>query len=292
MPAGGCDGGRGEATSMEALALTRLQPLAGIAVGLLALLVFGWLGRAARRVMATAPEGMPRREEMLRGARTLPVILFVACALPAAIGVALLGGGSEAAVWLVALGVAGLGALMIAQRFIYWQFAGLGMATPEAIERAPSGEVDWDAAMALARMRERGWVSRLLLPIAGIIVIVGAIALPAILLRPERELRFAEWLWTVDDEIELATTPLGKPQVWTDIGFEPKRSARDYKRPSDGGRVKLSYFAAETTDEQVRAAIAETEQILARNRARGIWRITAIPPDGDAIEVLWPPNGG
>ncbi|GEM_PF-5512674 len=277
---------------MEALALTRLQPLAGIAVGLFALLVFGWLGRAARRIMTTAPEGMPRREEMLRGARTLPAIIFAVCALPAAIGIALLGEGSEIAVWLVALGVAGLGVLMIAQRFIYWQFAGLGMATPEAIERTPSGEVDWDAAMTLARMRERGRVNRLLLPIAGLVVAGGAIALPAILLQPQRELQFARWLWTVDDEIELATTPLGRPQVWTDIGFEPKRGARDYKTRSDGGRVNLSYFAPETTDEHVRAAVAATEQILARNHARGRWRITAIPPDRETIEVLWPRNGG
>jgi hypothetical protein len=79
----------------------------------------------AAQCMATAPE-MPRREEMRRGAHVAARDHLRACALPAAIGVALLEGGSAAAVWLIALAVAAMGALMIAQRFIYWQFAGLG----------------------------------------------------------------------------------------------------------------------------------------------------------------------
>lgn len=266
--------------------------IAGLAAGALAAAVLGWLGRAARRVMMTAPDDLAPRERMLRGARRLPAIIFAACALPAAIGLALLGGGSEAAVWLIALAVADLGALMVAGRFAYWEFAGLGMATPEAVERTESGAVDWQAALELARAREQGRVSRMMLPAAGLVVIAGAIVLPLLVLPAERELKFAEWLWAVDDEIELATERLGKPQVWTDIGFEPKRSARDYRRPSDGGRVKLSYFPPDTAREQVLAAVAVTQRVLARNEAQGRWRITAVAPDGEVIEVVWPRNGG
>ncbi len=155
--------------------------ITGLVAGLLSAAVLGWLGRAARSVMLTAPDA-PHREQMRRGARWLPAIIFGLCAAPAALGVAMLEGGSEAAVWLIAGGVAALGLLMIAQRFAYWEFAGLGMATPEAIERTETGEVDWDAALELARTRERGWVSRLLLPITGLIVIAGAIALPAMVM--------------------------------------------------------------------------------------------------------------
>ncbi len=267
---------------------TSIFTLAGLLVALLSLLVLGGLGRAATNTVATAPD-VPRRAEMRWGAKWLPVIIFVACAMPAAIGLLLIPGGSTAAIWLIALAVAAMGVLMIAQRFIYWQFAGLGMATPEAIERTDSGAVDWEIALDLARGRQNGWVSRLLLPLAGLIIAAGAIILPMLILPAERELEFAEWLWGVDDEIEFATQDLGRPQVWTDIGFEPKRSNRDYKRPSDGGRVKLSYFDDDTTDEQVRTAIAITQRILEQSDARGRWQIIAITPAGDEIEVVFRP---
>ncbi len=273
-------GHRGEVVQMSSLTI------AAIAVAVLSAAVLGWLRTAARRIMQTAPE-MARREEMRWGARWLPVIIFAACPLPASVGLMLLESGSEAAIWLIAGAVAMLGVLMIAQRLAYWQFAGLGMATPEAHERTETGAVDWDVAMDLARVRESGWVSRLLLPLTGILVIAGAIALPMRVIPAERELAFAEWLWAVDDEIEFATEHLGKPQVWTDIGFEPKKSDADYKEPPDGGRVKLSYFAEGTTDKQVREAIAVTERVLADNEAQGRWRITAEPPDGETIEVVW-----
>ncbi len=264
--------------------------IAGIVVGLLSAAVLGWMGRAARQVILTAPR-MPRRAEMRWGARWLPVVIFVACALPASVGLALLDSGSEVAIWLIAGAVAALGTLMIAQRFAFWQFAGLGMATPEAEERLDGGAVDWDAAMELALTREQGWVSRLMLPVTGLVVIAGAIILPMLIMPAERELEFAEWLWRVDDEIEFATEDLGKPQVWTDIGFDPKTSDTDYKSFGDGGRVKLSYFAEGTTDEQVRAALAATKRVLAENEARGRWLITVEKPDGESIQetivVVW-----
>jgi hypothetical protein len=236
--------------------------------------------------MLTAPE-MPWRDEMRQGTNWLPVIIFAVCALPAAIGLALLETGSQVAVWLIAGAVAAMGGLMIVQRFAYWQFAGLGMATPEAEERLDSGAVDWDAAIELALERKQGWVSRIMLPLTGLVIIAGAIILPLQVTPAERELEFAEWLWRVDDEIEYATVRLGQPQVWTDIGFEEKTEARDYKTFSDGGRVKLHYFAPATTEEQVREALARTEQVLTRNEARGRWLITVVPPDGDTIEVVW-----
>lgn len=260
--------------------------IAGVAVGIISAAVLAWMGRAAQSVMLTAPE-MPWREEMRWGARWLPWIIFAVCALPAAGGLALLGSGSEVAIWLIAGAVVALGALMVAQRFAYWQFAGLGMATPEEEERLESGAVDWHTAIELAQRREQGWVSRVVLPVTGLVVIAGAIILPMMILPAERELKFAEWLWRVDDEIEFATADLGRPQVWTDIGFEPKTDDRDYKTLADGGRVKLSYFAPDTTDAQIGAAIAATKRVLADNEAQGRWRITAVPPDGPTIEVVW-----
>lgn len=155
--------------------------IAGLAVGALAAAVLGWIGRAARRVMLTAPD-ISHRAQMLWGARWLPLIIFGVCGLPVSIGLALIRTAPPAGVWLVAAAVMGLGGLMVAQRFAYWQFAGLGMATPEAIERTDSGAVDWDAAMALACTRERGWVGRWLVPIAGVVVIAGAIVLPVIVM--------------------------------------------------------------------------------------------------------------
>ncbi|MGI5818479.1 MAG: hypothetical protein ACOX9R_10345 [Armatimonadota bacterium] len=264
---------------------------AAVIVGVLSAVVLGWMGRAARRVMLGAPE-MPWREEMRRGAAWLPPIIFVLCALPASVGIALLEGGSALAVWLIAGAVAAMGALMIAQRFAYWEFAGLGMATPEAEERLETGEVNWDVAMDLALTREQGWVSRVMLPLTGVIVIAGAIILPMTVLPAETELEFAAWLWDVDDQIEAATENLGRPHVWTDIGFEQKRSNRDYKRPSDGGRVKLHYFAPGTPYEQVLEAVALTEQVLADNDSKGRWRITAVPPEGETIEVIWEAEDG
>ncbi len=264
--------------------------IAATVVGAASALVLWWMGRAAGRIMMTAPQ-MQWREEMRWGATWLPWIIFIACALPAATGLALLESGSEAAIWLIAGAVAALGALMIAQRYAYWQFAGLGMATPEAEERLQTGEVNWDVAMELALEREQGWVSRVMLPVTGLIVLTGAIVLPLLILPAERELEFAEWLWRVDDEMEYATERLGKPQVWTDIGFEPKTTNTDYKTFADGGRVKLSYFAEDTTDDQVAAAIAATERVLTDNEAQGRWRITAAPPEGAMIEVVWELEG-
>ncbi|MFW6437807.1 MAG: hypothetical protein ACOCZ7_02230 [Armatimonadota bacterium] len=260
--------------------------IGAIAIALVSAVVLWWMGRAARRVMLGAPD-ISWRDEMTWGATWLPAIIFAACALPAAVGVALLDRGGEAAIWLIAGAVVALGALMIAQRPAYWQFAGLGMATPESEERLGTGEVNWDVAMELALEREQGWVSRVMLPVTGLLIIIGAIVLPLQVLPAERELEFAEWLWRVDDEIEFATEDLGRPQVWTDIGFEPKKSDSDYKTFSDGGRVKLSYFAPDTTDEQVGAAIAATKQVLAQNEAQGRWGITAVPPEGPTIETVW-----
>lgn len=283
-PTSGEAGHRGEVVHMSELTI------AGIAVALLSAAVLAWMDRAASRVMLTAP-GMRWREEMRWGAAWLPWIIFMVCALPASMGLALLESGSEVAVWLIAGAVAALGALMIAQRFTYWQFAGLGMATPEAEERTETGAVNWDVAIELARAREEGWVSRVMLPVTGLVVIAGAIILPLLILPAERELAFAEWLWRVDDEIEFATADLGRPQVWTDIGFEAKTSDRDYKTFADGGRVKLSYFAEGTTSEQVQEAVDLTQKVLAENEAQGKWRITAEPPEGDAIEVVWELEG-
>ncbi|MFO8078854.1 MAG: hypothetical protein R6V07_00990 [Armatimonadota bacterium] len=260
--------------------------LAAIAVGLASALVLWWMGRAARAVMLTAPE-MPWRDEMRQGATWLPVIIFAVCALPAAVGLMLIESGSQAALWLIAGAVAAMGGLMIAQRFAYWQFAGLGMATPEAEERRESGSVNWDVAIELALERQQGWVSRIMLPLTGLVIIAGAIILPLQVTPAERELEFAEWLWRVDDEIEYATARLGQPHVWTDIGFEEKTDARDYKTFSDGGRIKLHYFAPETSQEQVHEALARTEQVLARNEAQGRWRITLVPPEGETIETVW-----
>jgi len=265
--------------------------IAAVAIALGSAIVLWWMGRAARRVMLRAP-AVPWREEMRWGATWLPLIIFVACAVPAAAGVALLDRGGETGIWLIAGAVVALGALMIAQRPAYWQFAGLGMATPEAEERLETGEVNWDVAIALAQEREQGWVSRVMLPVTGALIVIGAIALPLHVLPAERELAFAEWLWRVDDEIEFATEDLGRPQVWTDIGFEPKDSDTDYKTFADGGRVKLSYFAPDTTDEQVARAIAATKQVLARNEAQGRWRITAVPPEGATVEVVWELENG
>ncbi len=155
--------------------------VAGMAVGVFSALVLGWLGRAARKIMLTAPD-MPHRERMLRGARWLPAIIFGVCGLPVSIGLALIRTVPSVGVWLVAAAVMALGALMIAGRFAYWEFAGLGMATPEAIERTESGTVDWGAAMQLARTRERGWVGRWLVPITGLIVVIGSIALTAMVM--------------------------------------------------------------------------------------------------------------
>lgn len=265
--------------------------LAGVAVLVVSGVVLGLMGRAARGVMQTAPE-LPWRDEMCRGARWLPAIMFAVCALPAAAGLMLLESRSQLGVWLIAGAVAAMGALMIAQRFAYWWFAGLGMATPEAEERMDSGAVDWTAAINFALVRQEGWVSRVMLPVTGVIVIATAIILPLQVLPAERELEFAEWLWRVDDEIEFATERLGRPQVWTDIGFERKRADRDYKTFVDGGRVKLHYFASGTTAEQVRRAVAATERVLADNEAQGRWQIIAVPPEGDAIEVIWTLEGG
>jgi hypothetical protein len=265
--------------------------VAALAVALVSAAVLGWMRRAARNVMLTAP-GIPWQEEMWWGATWLPVIIFAVCALPAAVGLALLDTGSEVAIWLIAGAVAALGVLMVAQRFAFWQFAGLGMATPEAEERTDTGAVRWEVALELARTRQEGWVSRLMLPVTGLVIIAGAIILPMLIIPAERELEFAEWLWRVDDEIEFATEDLGRPQVWTDIGFEPKRSNDDYKRPSDGGRVKLSYFGEGAEDAQVREAVEVTQRVLADNEAQGRWRITAIPPEGEPIEVVWELSGG
>lgn len=129
---------------------------------------------------------------------------------------------------------------------------------------------------------------RLIVGLIAVALVALALVVTLVLIPAEREQAFQRWLWDVDDQIEAATVELGRPWVWTDVGFEPRRGPRDYQSPSSGGRVELSRFADGTTDAQVQAALDATRAVLARVGAQGRWRITVKPPDGRDFEVIWP----
>ncbi len=113
-------------------------------------------------------------------------------------------------------------------------------------------------------------------------VMVPVVSRPA-----QRELAFREWLCEVDDEIEAETADLGRPQVFVDVGFEPKAGLQDYRRFSGGGQVKLSYCAEGTSPKQVQQVIETVKSVLARSGAEGQRRITVVPPGGDETETVW-----
>jgi len=129
---------------------------------------------------------------------------------------------------------------------------------------------------------------RLIAGLVGVALIALALVVTLVLVPAEREQAFQRWLWDVDDQIEAATAELGRPWVWTDVGFTPRRGPRDYQSFAAGGRVELSRFAEGTTHEEVQAALDATRAVLERVEAQGRWRITVKPPDGQTFEVIWP----
>ena len=119
-------------------------------------------------------------------------------------------------------------------------------------------------------------------------LLIGLIVAAGIYVPPYRDLAFQRWLWDVDDQIEAAIADLGRPWVWTDVGFTPRANDRDYRTFADGGRIELTRFADGTTGEQVQAAVQATIGVPERVEARGRWSIKVVPPDGKSFETVWP----